>query len=63
MRLGIDEREVAAGDCVVIPPGAPHKLWADADTPLVLLCSCAPPYSDADTEILEAVERERPARP
>ena len=54
MRLGSEERDVAAGDCVVIPPGTPHKLWAGPDGPLVLLCACAPPYSDADTEILEA---------
>jgi mannose-6-phosphate isomerase-like protein (cupin superfamily) len=55
MRLGADESVVAAGDCVVIPPGTPHKLWADPGAPLVLLCACAPPYSDADTELLEEV--------
>lgn len=54
MRLGAEERDIAAGDCVVIAPGTSHKLWAGADGPLVLLCACAPPYSDADTEILEA---------
>ena len=53
MRLGDFESEVEAGDCVVIPPGTPHKLWADHGAPLVLLCACAPPYSDADTEMLE----------
>ena len=53
MRLGDDESEVTAGDCVVIPPGTPHKLWADDDGPLVLLCACAPAYSDEDTEIIE----------
>jgi mannose-6-phosphate isomerase-like protein (cupin superfamily) len=53
MRLGDDESEVTAGDCVVIPPGTPHKLWADDGGPLVLLCACAPPYSDADTEMLD----------
>ena len=52
MRLGPYEREVVAGDCVVIPPGTPHKLWA-ADEDLVLLCACAPAYSDSDTEIME----------
>jgi mannose-6-phosphate isomerase-like protein (cupin superfamily) len=54
MRLGDEEREVRAGDCVVIPPGVPHKLWADEREPLVLLCACSPAYSDADTELLEA---------
>jgi mannose-6-phosphate isomerase-like protein (cupin superfamily) len=49
MRLGDDEAEVRAGDCVVIAPGAPHKLWNEGESPLVLLCCCAPAYSDEDT--------------
>ena len=54
MKLGDEEREVRAGDCVVIPPGTPHKLWNGGDAePLVLLCCCAPVYSDDDTVILE----------
>ena len=53
MWLGDEEADVKAGDCVVIPPGTPHKLWNGGDEPLVLLCCCAPAYSDADTELLE----------
>jgi mannose-6-phosphate isomerase-like protein (cupin superfamily) len=53
MRLGGEERSVRAGDCVVIPPGTPHKLWADEHEPLVLLCCCAPAYSHDDTVLLE----------
>jgi mannose-6-phosphate isomerase-like protein (cupin superfamily) len=54
MRLGDEEAEVSAGDCVVIPPGTNHKLWnRSATEPLVLLCCCAPAYSDEDTEMLE----------
>jgi mannose-6-phosphate isomerase-like protein (cupin superfamily) len=49
MRLGEDLAEVGTGDCVVIEPGTPHKLWNTGDVPLVLLCCCAPAYSDADT--------------
>jgi mannose-6-phosphate isomerase-like protein (cupin superfamily) len=49
MRLGDDEAEIHAGDCVVIPPGTPHKLFNDGAETLVLLCCCAPAYSDADT--------------
>jgi mannose-6-phosphate isomerase-like protein (cupin superfamily) len=49
MRLGEDEDEVAAGDCIVIPPGVAHKLWNDGPEPLVLPCCCSPPYSDGDT--------------
>ena len=54
MRLGDDESEVVAGDCVVIPPGTPHKLWATEGEPLVLLCCCSPPYSDEDTVLLSS---------
>ena len=49
MRHGPEEDEVGPGDCVVIPPGTPHKLWNTGAEPLVLLCCCAPAYSDDDT--------------
>ncbi len=52
MRLGTDEFDVADGESVLIPPGTPHKLWNRGDESLVLLCACAPPYSDEDTELL-----------
>jgi mannose-6-phosphate isomerase-like protein (cupin superfamily) len=52
MRLGDEQRRVRAGDCVVIPPGVTHKLWADEQQPLVLLCCCAPGYSHADTVLM-----------
>ena len=53
LRLGDEERDVRAGDCVVIPPGARHKLFNEGDEPLVLLCCCAPMYSHEDTIITE----------
>jgi mannose-6-phosphate isomerase-like protein (cupin superfamily) len=53
MRLGDDSFEVRAGDSVLIAPGTPHKLSNPGREPLVLLCCCAPPYTDADTEVLE----------
>ena len=53
MRLGADEREVTAGDAVVIAPGLRHKLWCTGPEPLRLLCCCAPGYSDADTVRVE----------
>jgi mannose-6-phosphate isomerase-like protein (cupin superfamily) len=53
MRLGGDEAPVRAGDMVVIAPGTPHKLWNPGVEPLVLMCCCAPAYSDADTVLLE----------
>lgn len=53
-RIKVDgeERRVRAGDCVVLPPGTPHKLVNDGTESLRLLCCCAPPYSDADTVIV-----------
>jgi len=49
MRLGAEEAAIAAGDCVVIPPGIVHKLWNTGGQPLVLMCCCAPAYSHQDT--------------
>jgi mannose-6-phosphate isomerase-like protein (cupin superfamily) len=53
MRLDAVDADVAAGDCVVIPPGSPHKLCASQNEDLVLLCACSPAYSDDDTVIAE----------
>jgi mannose-6-phosphate isomerase-like protein (cupin superfamily) len=53
IRVGDEEREVRAGDCVVLPPGTEHKLWNLGDGPLKLLCCCAPAYSHDDTVITE----------
>ena len=53
MKPGDEVAAVRAGDCVVIPPGTPHKLWAGGDGDLVLLCACAPSYTDEDTVITE----------
>jgi mannose-6-phosphate isomerase-like protein (cupin superfamily) len=49
MRLGDEEAEVRVGDCVVIPPGTPHKLFNTGSEKLILLCCCAPAYSHDDT--------------
>ncbi len=49
MRLGEQEADVRGGNCVVIPPGTRHKLWNPGSDALVLLCCCAPPYSNEDT--------------
>jgi mannose-6-phosphate isomerase-like protein (cupin superfamily) len=53
MRVGEDEQDVRRGDCIVIPPGAEHKLTNTGAEPLVLLCCCAPAYSDEDTVLTE----------
>ena len=49
LRLDDETSEVTAGDCVVIPPGTPHKLWNTGAEPLTLLCCCAPAYTHDDT--------------
>jgi len=53
MTLADAQREVAAGDCVVIPPGQVHQLVNTGDAPLVLLCCCAPAYSHEDTVLVD----------
>src|SRR4051794_10916990 len=42
-RLLIDgeERELAEGDCALIPPGAIHKLFNTGTQPLRVVCACA----------------------
>ena len=53
LRVGDLERDVAPGDCAVIPPGSVHKLWNIGEDDLVLLCCCAPAYSHEDTVLVE----------
>jgi mannose-6-phosphate isomerase-like protein (cupin superfamily) len=53
LRLGDETAAIGPGDCVVIPPGVVHRLHADADAPLVVVCSCVPPYSHDDTVLVE----------
>jgi mannose-6-phosphate isomerase-like protein (cupin superfamily) len=54
-RLIIDgeERVIEQGDCALIPPGAPHKVFNTGDEPLRLVCACSPAYSNEDTVLLE----------
>ena len=53
LRLGSEVRAIAPGDCVVIPPGTVHQLWAGPAAPLVVVCSCVPPYSHEDTVLVD----------
>lgn len=53
MLLAGEERAIAAGDCVAIAPGTPHRLINEGPGPLVVLCCCAPAYSEDDTQVLE----------
>lgn len=49
MEIDGEERAVGAGDAILIPPGAWHRITASSDGPLRLLCACAPPWSSEDT--------------
>jgi mannose-6-phosphate isomerase-like protein (cupin superfamily) len=53
LRIDDEEREVAVGDCAVIPPGARHKLFNTGAGVLRIVCACAPAYSHADTVLTE----------
>jgi mannose-6-phosphate isomerase-like protein (cupin superfamily) len=49
MEVDGEERDVAPGDAILVPPSAWHEIRADADAELRFLCCCAPQYSDEDT--------------
>jgi mannose-6-phosphate isomerase-like protein (cupin superfamily) len=51
MRLGDEQLDVGAGDCVLIAPGVVHKLVNTGDEPLRLLCCCSPPWTPEDTKL------------
>ena len=55
MRLGEAQFDLQPGDTVRIDPGTPHCVAATGSEPLRILCCCSPPYSHADTELLESV--------
>jgi len=54
MRIEGEVREVRAGDSIAILPGQKHKIWNLGESPLRLLCCCAPTYEHKDTIITES---------
>jgi mannose-6-phosphate isomerase-like protein (cupin superfamily) len=54
IQVGLEVVAARPGQVVFIPAGTEHLIQAPAGT-VDLLCLCAPPYSDEDTELLEAV--------
>ncbi|MCI0505019.1 MAG: cupin domain-containing protein [Gammaproteobacteria bacterium] len=54
MSLGEQLIEVSVGDSICIAPGTAHNIRNTGDIPLKILCSCSPPYRDADTLLLES---------
>jgi mannose-6-phosphate isomerase-like protein (cupin superfamily) len=53
MKLGEELRDVGPLDAIAIPPMTPHKIWNIGEEPLVLLCCCAPGYTNEDTVLVE----------
>jgi mannose-6-phosphate isomerase-like protein (cupin superfamily) len=45
MKVGGEEREVAAGTLVFIPPGTAHAIRNTGDDPLVFVSATAPPFA------------------
>ncbi len=52
MTLGGEQFEIMVGDTICILPGTQHQIQNTGDVPMRVLCSCSPPYSDEDTELL-----------
>jgi mannose-6-phosphate isomerase-like protein (cupin superfamily) len=52
MTLGDAQFAVAAGDTISIAPGTPHCIENTGDSPLKILCACAPAYAHDDTKLL-----------
>lgn len=49
MELDGETTQVTAGDAILIPPGAWHRITASAEGPVRLLCACSPPWASEDT--------------
>lgn len=49
MEIDGEIKDVQPGDAILIPPGAWHQITTHSESPLRLLCCCAPPYSHEDT--------------
>ena len=49
MAVESERRNVGPGDAIGIPAGHRHQIRNVGDEDLVLLCCCAPAYTDADT--------------
>lgn len=52
MMRGDEIFAIIPGDTICIPSGTPHRVENTGNTELRILCSCSPPYSHDDTELL-----------
>jgi mannose-6-phosphate isomerase-like protein (cupin superfamily) len=48
MRVGAEEREVAEGALVFIPPATPHAIRNASDAGLIYVSATSPPFATAD---------------
>lgn len=53
VRLEGETWPLAPGAVALILPGQRHKVWAEGEEDLVLLVTCAPPYSPAEVVFTE----------
>jgi mannose-6-phosphate isomerase-like protein (cupin superfamily) len=54
MEIEGEQRAVAVGDAIAIPPGQKHRIWNTGQEPLRFLCCCTPPYEHDKTVLTEA---------
>lgn len=54
MTLANEQFSVITGDTICIPPGTAHCIENTGTEALHILCMCSPPYSHADTELLDS---------
>lgn len=54
-RMTLDDEvfEVSAGDTICISPCTSHCIENIGNDDLIILCSCTPPYSHEDTQLLD----------
>jgi mannose-6-phosphate isomerase-like protein (cupin superfamily) len=60
MLIDDEERRIAPGDTVYIPPNAVQSLRNDGDTPLVFLCIVDPAWREEDEEVLGKSNAQHP---
>ena len=55
LRINARTWEVGPGSVHLIRPGDEHNVTCMGETPLTILCACAPPYRHEDTVVTERV--------